>query len=189
MLQDDTDLDWLAAQARSVPPLPAEQVSALLSHARDAGPAQERLVEQHLGVALDEALARGDRGVEVTDLYQEATLAVIVAVSEYAARGGAPAGLRGYVARVVGAHLDDAIEEAQRERAAEEAMVRDAQLYETAEINLRHELGRSATNTELAAVLEWPEERVATVAEMLTAARDMYDSEIVQYLDDEDDSE
>src|SRR5438105_12397578 len=184
---DETDLDLLAAQVRSHPPLNADEVRSLLADARDAGPAQARLVEHHLEVALDESLARGDRGLEVPDLYQEATVATIVAVSEYAARGGAPTGLRSYVARVVGAHLDDAIEEAELERRSEEAYVRDAQLYETAEISLRHELGRSATNTELAAALEWPEERVATVAEMLTAARDMYDSEIVQYLDDEDD--
>ena len=179
---DETDLDLLAAQVRSHPPLDADEVRSLLADARDAGPAQARLVEHH----LDESLARGDRGLEVTDLYQEATVATIIAVSEYAARGGAPSGLRSYVARVVGAHLDAAIEEAQLAQRSEEAFVRDAQLFETAEINLRHELGRSATNTELAAELDWPEDRVATIAEMLTEARDMYDSEIVQYLDDEE---
>ena len=183
---DETDLDLLAAQVRSHPPLDADEVRSLLADARDAGPAQARLVEHHLEVALDESLARGDRGLEVTDLYQEATVATIIAVSEYAARGGAPSGLRGYVARVVGAHLDAAIEEAQLAQRSEEALVRDAQLFETAEINLRHELGRSATHTELAAELDWPEDRVATIAEMLTEARDMYDSEIVQYLDDEE---
>ena len=184
--EDDTDLDSLAAQVRSRPPLAADEVRTLLADAGSAGPAQERLVEHHLAIALDEALARGDRGVEVLDLYQEATVATIVAVSEYAARSGKPAGLRNFVSRVVRAHLDDAIEQVKLEQRGDEAFVRDAELYELAEINLRHELGRSATNTELAAALEWPEERVAIVGDMLNAAREMYDSDIVQYLDDEE---
>ena len=120
------------------------------------------------------------------DLYQEATVAAIVAVAQYSSRGGEPAGLQRYVARVIGAHLDDAIEEAELERRADEAFVRDAEAYEAAEVGLRHELARAPTATEIAAVLEWPEERVATVAEAVANAREMWDSEIVQYLDDED---
>ena len=167
-------------------PLDVEEVRTLLADAGNTGPARERLVEHHLGIALDEALARGDRGVEVLDLYQEATVATIVAVSEYAARAGTPSGLRNFVARVVRAHLDAAIEQAKLEQRGDEAFVRDAQLYEVAELNLRHELGRSATHTELAAALEWPEDRVAIVGDMLNSAREMYDSDIVQYLDDEE---
>lgn len=185
-LPDDTELDALAAQARAYRPLNDDEVRSLLAGAAAAGPAQERLVEHHLSIALDEAMARGGRGVAVADLYQEATLATIVAVSEYASRGGPPSGLRAFVARVVGAHLETAIEEAEIEQRGDEAFVRDAQLYETAEINLRRELGRSATTTELAAVLAWPEERVAIVGDMLNRAREMYDSEIVQFLDDDD---
>jgi DNA-directed RNA polymerase sigma subunit (sigma70/sigma32) len=185
-LPDDTELDALAAQARAYPPLDDAEVARLLAEAVTAGPARERLVEHHLSIALDEAIARGGRGVAVADLYQEGTLATIVAVSEYASRGGTPSGLRAFVARVVGAHLESAIEEAALEQRSDEAFVRDAQLYEAAEINLRRELGRSATTMELAAALLWPEDRVAVVAEMLNAAREMYDSEIVQYLDDDD---
>jgi len=183
---DDTDLDALASQVRSRQSLADEEIGRLLPDASSAGPAQEKLVEHHLDVALSEALARRDRGVEVFDLYQEATLAAIVAVSEYSARGGAPAGLRPYIARVIGAHLDDAIQEAELERRADEAFVRDAERYEAAEVSLRHELGRSATTTELAAALLWPEDRVGLVAEAVNAARELWDTEIVQYLDDDD---
>ncbi|MFN2582012.1 MAG: hypothetical protein ABR498_04635 [Candidatus Dormibacteria bacterium] len=182
---DDADVSALTRQVRTYPPLDLVEVAQLLAAAASPGPAQERLVEHHLRVALDEALARRDQGVDVTDLYQEATLATLVAVREYSSRRGDPTGLRAYVARVVGVHLDDAIEEARIERQADEAFVRDAQLYETAEINLRHELGRGATPTELAAVLEWPEERVVIVADAVNAAREAWDTDIVQYLDDE----
>lgn len=184
--RDDSELDGLAAQARSYPPLEVDQIGRLLSAARDGdGAARERLVEHHLRVALDEALVRGDRGLEVLDLYQEGTLATIVAVTEYASRGGAPGGLAAYVARVVGAHLDRALEAAAAERERADALLRDAQLYEIAEVSLRSELGRSATVTELAAALTWPEDRVNVVGAMLNSAREMYDADIVQYLDDE----
>lgn len=186
MDDDASELRGLKAQARSYPPLGLEEVGRLLAAAATAGPAQERLVQDQLGTALDEAVARRDRGLDVVDLYQEASVAAIVAVSQYASRGGPAAGLRRYVARVVGAHLDDTLEQAKLEREADEAFVRDAQTYESAELSLRHELGRSATTTEIAALLEWPEERVAVVAEAVTSARELWDTEIVQYLDDED---
>ena len=186
MQSQDPDLATLTAQARQFPPLSLDEVARLLPDSAVAGPAQEALVQHQLGTALDEATARADRGVDVADLYQEATVAAIVAVAQYSARGGEPAGLQRYVARVIGAHLDDAIEEAELERKADEAFARDAEAYEAAEVSLRHELGRSATTTEIAALLEWPEERVAIVAEAVTTAREMWDSEIVDYLDDED---
>lgn len=186
MDSNDPDLATLTAQARQFPPLGVDEVARLLPDSAVAGPAQERLVQHQLTVALDEALARRERGVDVVDLYQEATVAAIVAVQQYSARGGEPAGLQRYVARVIGAHLDDAIEEAELERKSDEAFVRDAEAYEAAEVSLRHELGRNPTTTEIAAQLEWPEERVAVVAEAVRNAREIWDSEIVQYLDDSD---
>ncbi|MBV9525936.1 MAG: hypothetical protein JOZ46_09010 [Candidatus Dormibacteraeota bacterium] len=183
--QDDTDLDALAAQVRAFPPLNDDEVRSLLGRVR-AGqePAREELVDHHLNIALDEVLAHGNRGMDVVDLYQEGAVATIVAVSEYASRGGAPAGLRTFVRRVVDAHLESALEDAAIETQSEEAFVRDAQVYETAEVGLRQELGRSATVMELAAVLHWPEERVALVGEMLDSARAIYDADIAQYLDE-----
>lgn len=186
MKSDDGDLTSLTAQVRSYPPLDLPEVGRLLPAAAVAGPEQERLVQDQLGVGLDEALARRDRGVEVIDLYQEASVAAIVAVAQYSARGGAPDGLRHYVSRVIGAHLEDAIEQAELDRNADEAFARDAEAYEAAEVSLRHELARSATTTELAAQLQWPEERVALVADAVNRARELWDSEIVDYLDDDD---
>ncbi|HWW09704.1 MAG TPA: hypothetical protein VNY76_05595 [Candidatus Acidoferrales bacterium] len=188
-LPDDTELDALAAQVRAFPPMSTQETAWLLTAARDGSDsARERLVDQQLRLALDEAIARGNRGLEVVDLYQEGALAAIVAVNEYASRGGSPAGLGSYVSRVISKHLDDVLEETAMAKETQNAMVRDAELYETAEIALRNELGRSATVVELAALLEWPEDRVLLVGEMLTAAREMYDADIAQYLDDETDA-
>jgi DNA-directed RNA polymerase sigma subunit (sigma70/sigma32) len=185
-LADDTELDSIAAQARSWAALSLDDVALLLADVRERGDGQarERLVEHHLGIALDEALARGDRGIELADLYQEGTLATLVAVAEFAERAGRPTGLAAYVARVVGTHLEHVIEAAELERRSSEAFVRDAELYEVAEVALRQKLERPATTTELAAILEWPEERVVIVGDMLNAARKLADADLTQYLDE-----
>jgi DNA-directed RNA polymerase sigma subunit (sigma70/sigma32) len=181
----------LVAQARALPPLTADETDRLLNEVREhgKGPALDRLVEDQLAAILQEAEGRRGRGVEVGDLAQEAAIASLVAITEYAARGGKEPGLDQFVLRLAGKHMDETIELAALERASDEAFIRDAQTYELAEVRMRHELGRDATPIELAAQLGWPDERVVTVAGMLAEARARYDSEIVEYLDDVDDEE
>lgn len=183
---DDTELDALAAQVRAFTPLGMEEVTALLVSARatPGGPAAERLIEDHLGLALDAALARRDRGVEVMDLYQEGSIAATVAVAEFAGRGGAADGLRHYVARVVESFLDGALERERAQQEADRALLEQVQLLETAEVALRRRLQRQPTPVELAAVLEWTPEQLELVAGVLSQARTTYDSEIVDFLDD-----
>jgi DNA-directed RNA polymerase sigma subunit (sigma70/sigma32) len=181
----------LVAQARALPPLTADERDRLLNEVREhgKGPALDRLVEDQLAAILQEAEGRRGRGVEVGDLAQEAAIASLVAITEYAARGGKEPGLDQFVLRLAGKHMDETIELAALERASDEAFIRDAQTYELAEVRMRHELGRDATPIELAAQLGWPDERVVTVAGMLAEARARYDSEIVEYLDDVDEEE
>jgi DNA-directed RNA polymerase specialized sigma subunit len=186
-----TDRDIIAAQVRALPPLTEEVTAQLLAEVkRDGrGPALDRLVEHQLGPTLKLAEARRGKGVEVGDLTQEGTIAGVVAVMEFAAQGGPASGLDRFVARLVASHMDDTIELAGLERASAEAFVRDTEIYETAEIRTRHELGRAPTTLELSVELGWDEERVATVAGILADARARYDSELVEYLDDADEEE
>lgn len=185
---DDSPLDALAAQARSYPPLPHDQVAELLGRVHDRrgeAAATATLVRHHLAVVLDAALERRDRGLEVGDLYQEGSVAVVTAIDEYARRSGEPAGLRAYVSRVVALYLDAALEREEEERKAGEAFVRDAQTYELVEVELRHRLAREPTSTEMAAALEWSVEHTEMVAEMLGEARALNDESLVPYLDDD----
>ncbi|MGA2282825.1 MAG: hypothetical protein ABSH07_03965 [Candidatus Dormibacteria bacterium] len=187
---DDTALDALAARARSSPELTAEAADRLIAAARGGDlRASEFLVEHSLGAVLAEAVAHRDHGVEVTDLFQEGSLAVVVAVREYVERSGAGAQFGGYVRRVVAGHLDRLVEREEAAAAEAAAIVEDTRLLEVAQVALRHQLGHEPTSTELAAVLLWPRERVALIAEMLAMARESFDSEIIEYLDDEDDAE
>lgn len=183
---DDTELDAIAAQVRSSSPLGEGEVTALLEEARrsPAGPAGARLVEHELVSVLDAALSRRGRGVEVSDLYQEGTLAAAVAVGEYANRRGAPAGLRPYVARVVASFLDDVVKREAEQKLADTLVVEQVKLLEAAEVALRRRLEREPTTVELAAALGWTAEVVDVVGAALHHARELSDAEIVDYLDD-----
>jgi DNA-directed RNA polymerase specialized sigma subunit len=185
---DDTELDALAAHARAHPELAAEAANRLITAAR-AGDLEARgvLVEHSLGGVLAEAVEHRDRGMEVTDLFQEGSIAAVVAVEEYVARGGPGTRLGAYVRRVVGAHLDMVVRREEAAAAEAAAIVEDTRLLETARVALRRRLGHDPTTTELAAVLLWPPGRVELIAGMLDTARERFDAEIVQYLDDADD--
>jgi DNA-directed RNA polymerase sigma subunit (sigma70/sigma32) len=183
--EDDTELDALAAQVRAGPRLSAGAVEALIAAAvggvRDAHAA---LVEHALSPVLAEAVAHRDRGVELLDLFQEGSLAALVAVEEYVERTGSGAGFGAYVRRVVNRHLDHVIEV--REAAIAEAaeLVEDTRLLDVARVALHRQAGHVPTVTELAAVLLWSPERVELISGMLDSARSDFDSDIVQYLDD-----
>lgn len=182
----DTELDAISAQARSRPALPLAEVAPLLLQARaqPEGTAAGTLVEHHLTAALDAALARRGRGLPVGDLYQEGSIAVVVAIDEYAAREGDPQGLRAYVDRIVALHLDAALEREATAVAAEQLVVRDAELLSAAEALLRRELGRDATFLELGGLLMWAPDRVEAVSTILHAAQGLHDLELLEYLDD-----
>jgi DNA-directed RNA polymerase specialized sigma subunit len=187
---DDTELDALAAHVRARPELSGEAADTLIAAARGGDlEARDTLAEHSLGTVLDLSIARRDRGLEVSDLFQEGSVAVMVAIEEYVARGGPGAHLRDYVRRVVGAHLDVVVEREEAAAAEAAAIVTDTRLLDVARAALRSQLGHDPTSIELAAVLLWPRERVELISGMLDAAREQFDSEIVEYLDDEDGEE
>jgi DNA-directed RNA polymerase sigma subunit (sigma70/sigma32) len=188
---DDTELDAIAAQVRSFAPMPAAELSRLLADARESptGPATGRLVEQQLGTVLDAVLARRGQGVDLMDLYQEGSIAATVAVAEFAGRAGNASGLRAYVVRVVDTFLDDVIKREAAQKLADALLVEQVKLLEAAEVVLRRRLERQPTTLELAAALEWTPETVEVVGPALHQARDTYDAEIVDFLDDIDEAD
>ena len=186
--EDDTELDALAAQVRARPRLSAAAVEVLIAAAVAGDPdAHAALVEHALSPVLAEAVAHRDRGVEVLDLFQEGSLAALVAVEEYVERSGNAAGFAAYIRRVVNRHLDHVIEE--REAAVAEAaeLAEDTRLLDVARVALHRQAGRQPTVTELASVLVWSPERVELISGILDNARSDFDSDIVQYLDDASD--
>jgi DNA-directed RNA polymerase sigma subunit (sigma70/sigma32) len=183
--EDDTELDALAAQVRARPKLSTAAAEALIAAAvRGDRDAHAALIEHALSPVLDEAVAHRDRGVELLDLFQEGSLAALVAVEEYVERTGNGAGFVAHVRRVVNRHLDHVIEE--HEAAVVEAaeLAEDTRLLDVARVALHRQAGREPTVTELASVLRWSPERVELISGILDNARADFDSDIVQYLDD-----
>ena len=183
--EDDTELDALAAQVRASPKLSTAAAEALIAAAvRGDRDAHAALIEHALSPVLAEAVAHRDRGVELLDLFQEGSLAALVAVEEYVERTGNGAGFVAYVRRVVNRHLDHVIEE--HEAAVVEAaeLAEDTRLLDVARVALHRQAGREPTVTELASVLVWSPERVELISGILDNARSDFDSDIVQYLDD-----
>ena len=183
--EDDTELDALAAQVRASPKLSTAAAEALIAAAvRGDRDAHAALIEHALSPVLAEAVAHRDRGVELLDLFQEGSLAALVAVEEYVERTGNGAGFVAYVRRVVNRHLDHVIEE--HEAAVVEAaeLAEDTRLLDVARVALHRQAGREPTVTELASVLRWSPERVELISGILDNARADFDSDIVQYLDD-----
>lgn len=183
---DDTELDALSAQVRAFPSLTGPMLEQLLeeAHREPRGGAVERLVEHHLRCALDAALRRRGSGVDLPDLFQEASMAATVAVTEYATRAGPAAGLSHYVERVVGSFLDTVVEQASQRVAVDTLLLESLAILEGAQIRLRRELERPPTSLELAALLGWAPARVEVVEGLLAEARALYDTEILDYLDD-----
>ena len=188
---DDTALDALAAQVRSLAPMAVEDLRSLLAEAKvsPTGPATDRLIEQQLGTVLAAVLERRTPDLDPMDLYQEGSIAATVAVKEYISREGAPEGLKPYVARVVETFLEDVVAREEAQRLADRLLVENVKLLEAAELTLRTRLERQPTTLELAAVLNWTPEAVELIGESLELARQNYDAEIVDYLDDVDDDE
>ncbi|HEY6379654.1 MAG TPA: hypothetical protein VI316_10800 [Candidatus Dormibacteraeota bacterium] len=186
----DTVLDGLAAEVRTHPPLDLRQVGELLAAARSDphGAAAATLVEHHLFLCLEAALARGSAPLEVTDVFQEASVALVAAVAAYAVSGGPAAGLQDYSRREIASHLDAALAQAQRLREADEALLRDSRLLEAVEVELRHRLGRDPSAAEVAATLSWDEQRVTLMATLVAEARARNDLTLLPFLDDLEES-
>ncbi len=64
-------------------------------------------------------------------------------------------------------------------------LVEGAEAYERAEISVRKDKGREATNQEIAEKLEWTPERTSLLGEMVKEARRQHDEDLLQYLDPE----
>jgi hypothetical protein len=183
----DTTLDALAAQVRSHPPLPAERVAELVEQARRGhdDDAIAELVEHSLGIALDAAIARREHHVEVVDLFQEGSTAIVEGVTEYVA-SSRTGGLEDHLRRAVEKRLEAVTDAADRTFDEEQAVLLDARVFEAADVALRTRLDRPPTVAELAALLEWSAPRVELAAAMLAEARLLHDQSLLPFLDDEE---
>jgi DNA-directed RNA polymerase sigma subunit (sigma70/sigma32) len=145
----------------------------------DAG-ARDALTTAHLDWVVSAARERADRGLSQSDLFQEGTIGLMLAIERYGSAGHGD--FEAFARRQVADSMDRALGD-------EEKVVRDGQLlvqaardYSEAQMNLRRELGRSGTDAELAAKLEWSVKRTQEIGLMVEDARRRHDEELLQYL-------
>ena len=146
--------------------------------------ARESLIRAQLGWVQQAAGQRVGRGLSEGDLVQEGSIGLMKAIDEFPGSGRSD--FEAFAREQDSEHMEQAI--AQEDSAQEESrrLVQAAEDYQLAEFSLRRELGRDATPAEIAAKLEWPQDRTDAIAHMVAEARRRHDEELLNYLDPED---
>jgi RNA polymerase primary sigma factor len=176
------DLQRLVEQT---PPLTDTEQKRLLERASLGDRvSQERLVAAHLSLVIRLAADQDVKGLSMPDLVQEGSIGLVEAVRTFANSGQqnftvfAEQAIRAQLAQAAG---------------TEAAAMRDAELllaaatdYEHAQMVIRRELRREATEAELAEKLEWTVERTRYVASVVVDARRRHDEEMLEFIDPAD---
>ena len=179
---DEAAVRDLRRQADRTPPLSDRERSRLLERSATGDRvSQDRVVAANMGMVIRLAEARGEKGLSVPDLVQEGSLGLVEAVHSFAASGERDFGK--FAELKVGVQMDAAIE-AEAEAVREgELLVAAANDYERTELLLRRELGRAATEAEIAEKLEWTIDRTRYVAQVVADARRRNDEELLEFID------
>lgn len=180
------ELEALVAEVGQVPPLrPGEQ--ALLVERIRLGADEKavaRLLETHLGMVLEAAKARRDRGLTIGDLFQEGSVGLLAAIRDFPAQ---PSGdFDEFSAGRVALTMEDALL-AEAESVRQERLLIDAAAdYDRVELALAGELRRAPTVAEIGARLEWSAERTEEVRAIVHEARRRHDEELLHYVEPEE---
>jgi RNA polymerase primary sigma factor len=179
---DAADVGALAAEARrGNRPDPAEHDRLLEAACRGDRQAQQSLLSVHLDWVASAAEERRDRGLSEADLFQEGTLGLMEAIASIAI--GSAGDFELICRREIAVHMDQALADEEAAVRDNDMLVRAAEDYEQTEIGLRRDLGRQATNAELAEKLEWTQERTEQVGRLVEDARRRHDEELIEFLD------
>jgi RNA polymerase sigma factor (sigma-70 family) len=179
---DDGRVEDLAAAAGSDHrPDPAEHERLLDAAGRGDQNAREALTRAHLDWVLAAARERLHRGLSEGDLFQEGSIGLIEAITDFR-KSGCP-DFETFARDLVARHMDRALGDEEKALKEREMLLQAAHDYVEAEVRARGELGRPATDLELAAKLEWPLQRTQEIGLMVADARRRHDEEILQYLE------
>lgn len=182
---DENHVEDLAVAAGSdQSPDPAEHVRLLDAAGRGDPAARETLTKAHLDWVLIAARERADRGLSQSDLFQEGTIGLMEAIQDFHASGSSD--FEDFARELVGSHMDRALGDEEKAVRDSKMLLQAAHDYVEAEVTARRDLGRPATDLELAAKLEWSLERTQEIGQMVADARRRHDEEILQYLEIDD---
>lgn len=176
--------DIAAAAGNDRHPDPAEHERLLDAASHGDQQARESLTKAHLDWVLAAARERTDRGLSEGDLFQEGTIGLMEAIQDFRSSGRSD--FEAFARELVGGHMDRALGNEEKAVRESRMLLQAAHDYVEAEANARRELGRPATDLELAAKLEWSVQRTQEIGQMVEDARRRHDEEILQYLEPDD---
>lgn len=176
--------DIAAAAGSDQRPDPAEHERLLDAAGHGDSRARESLTRAHLDWVLAAARERADRGLSEGDLFQEGTIGLIEAIQDFRSSGRSD--FEAFARELVGDHMDRALGNEEKAVRDSRMLLQAAHDYVEAETTARRELGRPASDVELAAKLEWSVQRTQEVGLMVEDARRRHDEEILQYLESDD---
>jgi DNA-directed RNA polymerase sigma subunit (sigma70/sigma32) len=174
----------LREQAGAFSRLSAEDERALVARRGDPD-AAEALVEHNLDLVVEQADRHRDRGLSFGDLYQEGTVGLIDAVAAYTGNGS----FRQFASLHIGLQMDSLIDTEAAAREEDERLVADVRALDLLQTGFRARERRDPSDAEVARLLEWDEERAATVRIQLEDARRRNDELTLEFLDDAPDGE
>lgn len=148
-MHDDFYQMYLEEMEDILPCTKEEQERLLKEAAQGRKEAKKRLVEGNLRIALQYAKEFDGRGVLLTDLVQEANMALMMAVEEYDLVDDGP-DFDGFVGQRIKSALGAALEEEQFADQTGEELAARVNVLQRVSQALAQELGREATVEELA---------------------------------------
>lgn len=157
-------------ELKEIKPCTDREREQLLSRAGADEGAKARLVEGHLVFALALAKDYRDKGLPMSDLVQEANLALAVAAKEY--REG---DFLFFVKEKITASLQEAVKKQHQEEEAGQAIAARVNVLQEVSRVMAEELGREATVEELARRMQMPSEEIRDMMKMAVNALNFSD--------------
>lgn len=170
-------------EMNAIPPCTKEEEAGLLA-AAGADEAKKRLVEGNLKLALECAREFDGKGVLLTDLVQEANMALVLAVDNFSRElvkygvtgnisGQQLEGFNGYIQGMMRDALRAVIEEEQSAEQTGEELAARVNVLQTVSQMLAKELGREASVEELAERMKMTVEEINSIMKMAIDAMSM----------------
>ena len=181
-----TELEALAAEVESVPPLRPGEQQNLLDRIR-RGPdevAVARLLETRLGMVLDLARGKSRRGLTIGDLFQEGSVGLLASIRAFPAAEAYDFG--SFTAAQTALAMEDALAAEEEALRKERLLIEAAADYDRIELALAGELHRAPTAAEIGQRLEWTPERTEHIRSIVEEARRRHDEELLLYVEPEE---
>lgn len=160
-------------EMEAIEPCSGEEQKDLIQKINDGNEsAKIRLVEGNLRIALEYAKEFDGKGVLLTDLVQEANMALMIAVDDYIGLDDM-IDFDSYVSDHIRKALTDVIEEEKFAEQTEEELAARANVLQTVSQMLAKELGREPNIEELAAKMKMSVDEIQGIMKMAINAMSM----------------